>query len=343
MSTPANTNTNTSNSNGRHLVLGAGAIGSRLATELARAGSTVCVVTRSGSGPDHPNIERIAADVGDRPRLAELAQGCTTVFNCVNPPYPKWAEQWPPMTDSIIAACAHSGARLVTLSNLYGYAADSSPMRATDELAPPTRKGAIRVATWRAALDAHEAGRISMTEVRASDFIGPGVGANGHVGDRFVPRLLSGKSVSVLGRPDVEHSWSYVADVVATLIAVARDDRALGRAWHVPTGPPLSFEQLVAEFAGVAGTEPVKVRSLPNALVKVAGLFSPLMRELPEMRYQFDRPFVIDAADTTETFGITPTPLHEQLRATIDAYRAADQPPTGAGSAAMSSPSASSR
>ena len=228
MPTPADTNTNNINDD-RHLVLGAGAIGSRLATELARAGSTVCVVTRSGSGPDHPNIERIAADVGDRPRLAELAEGCTTVFNCGNPPYPKWAEQWPPMTDSIIAACAHSGSRLVTLSNLYGYAADSSPMRATDELAPPTRKGAIRVATWRAALDAHEAGRITMTEVRASDFIGPGVGANGHVGDRFVPRLLSGKGVSVLGRPDVEHSWSYVADVVVTLIAVARDDRALGR------------------------------------------------------------------------------------------------------------------
>ena len=326
----------------RHLVLGAGAIGSRLTTELAQAGSTVRVVTRSGSGPDHPNVERIVADVSDRSRLADIAHGCAVVFNCVNPPYPKWAEQWPPMTDSIIAACEHSGARLVTLSNLYGYAADSSPMRATDELAPPSRKGAIRAATWRAALDAHEAGRISMTEVRASDFIGPGVGGNGHVGDRFVPRILSGKSVSVLGRPDVEHSWTYVADVVATMIAVACDDRALGRAWHVPTGPPLSFEQLAAELAAVGGTEPVKVRSLPNALVKAAGILSPLMRELPEMRYQFDRPFVIDAADTTETFGIVPTPLDEQLRATIVSYRSTDQLPTGAAWAARSSSPVSS-
>ena len=153
-----------------------------------------------------------------------------------------------------------------------------------------------------------------MTEVRASDFIGPGVGANGHIGDRFVPRLLAGKSISVLGRPDVEHSWTYVDDVVTTLLAVAQDERALGRAWHVPTGPALTVEQLVAEFAAVAGVPPVKVKSIPVAMLKVGGVFSPMIRELPEMLYQFERPFVIDATDTIETFGIVPTPLDEQLR-----------------------------
>ena len=263
----------------------------------------------------------MAADASDGARLAILADGAATVFNCANPPYPKWADAWPALSNGVIAACETSGARMVTISNLYGYAADSSPMRATDELAPPTRKGAIRAATWNAARAAHEAGRIEMTEVRASDFIGPGVGANGHIGDRFVPRLLAGKSISVLGRPDVAHSWTYVDDVVTTLLAVAQDERALGRAWHVPTGPPLTVEQLVAEFAAVAGVPPVKVKSIPGALLKVGGVFSPMIRELPEMLYQFERPFVIDATDTTETFGIVPTPLDEQLQATIASYR----------------------
>lgn len=323
--------------NVQHLVVGAGAIGSRLALTLAASGDAVRLVTRSGSGPEHPGIERVASDASNRTALAELAQGAATLFNCANPPYPKWAEQWPPLANAMISACEASGARLVTLGNLYGYAADSSPMRATDELAPPTRKGAIRVAMWQDALAAHEAGRLSMTEVRASDFIGPGVGGNGHVGDRFVPRLLRGKSVSVVGRPDVEHSWTYVDDVVTTLIAVAQDDRAVGRAWHVPTGPALSFEQLAAEFAAAAGTEPVKVKSIPTLLLKLGGVVSPMMRELPEMLYQFERPFVIDATDTTDTFGIVPTPFHEQLRATIDAYRRPGQLPTGAGLAATSS------
>jgi len=136
-----------------------------------------------------------------------------------------------------------------------------------------------------------------------------------------VPRLLAGKSISVLGRADVEHSWTYVDDVVTTLLAVAQDERALGRAWHVPTGPALTVEQLVAEFAAVAGVPPVKVKSIPVALLKVGGVFSPMIRELPEMLYQFQRPFVIDATDTVENFGIVPTPLDEQLQATIASYR----------------------
>ena len=305
----------------QHVVLGAGAIGSNLARRLADRGERVRLITRSGSGPDHPGIERRAADASDAAQLAALASGAATIFNCANPPYPKWASAWPALSNGVIAASETSGARLITISNLYGYAADSSPMRATDELAPPTRKGAIRAATWHDALAAHEAGRIEMTEVRASDFIGPGVGANGHVGDRFVPRVLAGKNVSVLGRADVAHSWSYVDDVVTTLVTVAHDDRALGRAWHVPTGPPLTAAQLADEFATVADVGPVKVKTIPAALLKVAGLVSPMMRELPEMLYQFERPFVIDATDTTETFGIVPTPLGEQLRATIASYR----------------------
>lgn len=309
-----------------HLVIGAGVIGAGVARRLADRGERVRLVTRSGSGPDRPDIERVAADATDAESLATLAAGAATIFNCANPPYPKWASAWPPLSAGVIAAADASGARLVTMSNLYGYAADSSPMRATDELDPPTRKGEIRAAMWRDALTAHDAGRIETTEVRASDFIGPGVGANGHIGDRFVPRLLAGKSVSVLGRPDVEHSWTYVDDVVTTLVAVAGDDRSFGRPWHVPTLAPLTFEQLAAEFARVGGTPAVKVKSIPAALPKIVGIVSPMMRELPEMRYQFDHPFVIDAADTTETFGITPTPLADQVAATIDSYRQ----PTGA-------------
>lgn len=312
---------NTSSTISSHVVVGAGVIGSGVARRLADAGASVRLVTRSGSGPEHPGVERVAADASDAARLGELAAGAVAIVNCANPPYPKWADQWPALAASMIGAAESSGARLVTMSNLYGYAAGTSPMRAADELDPPTRKGAIRAGTWHQALAAHEAGRIRMTEVRASDFIGPGVGANGHVGDRFVARLLAGKSVSVLGRSDVEHSWTYVDDVVTTLLAVAGDDRALGRAWHVPTGAPLTVEQLVAEFAVAAGVDPVKIKTIPTALLRFVGVFSPTVRELPEMVYQFDRPFVIDASDTAAAFGIEPTPLSEQVRATIESYR----------------------
>ena len=51
------------------------------------------------------------------------------------------------------------------------------------------------------------------------------------------------------------------------------------------------------------------------------GVVSPLVRELRETRYQFDRPFVMDSSAFESTFGIAPTPMGEALKATLEFYR----------------------
>ncbi|MFK8023178.1 MAG: NAD-dependent epimerase/dehydratase family protein [Ilumatobacter sp.] len=305
-----------------HVVVGAGAVGSGTALRLAELGHRVRVVTRSGNGPDHPSVELIAADATDGPEMARIAHGAHAVFNGANPPYSKWADLWPPIQNGLIEACETTGARLVTMGNLYAYAADGSPMHATDSLDAPTRKGTIRQAMWEQALEAHRAGRIQTTEVRASDFFGPGIGESGHLGDRFVPRLLAGKGAVVVGRPDQAHSWSYIADVHDTLVAVALDDRSLGRAWHVPTVEPRSSQQMADLICDRAGADRKKIRGLPTLGLRLAGVLSADLREVVEMVYQFDRPFVIDATETTDVFGVAATPLDQQLDETIASYRA---------------------
>ncbi len=306
-----------------HTIIGAGAVGSGTALLLADAGHDVTIVTRSGSGPDHERITRIAADATDAERLTELATGSATIYNCANPPaYHRWDEQWPPLANAMLAAAERTGARLVTMSNLYGYPAGASPMRATDPLDPPTANGAIRVRMWREALAAHEAGRVRVTEVRASDYVGPDLGDTSHLADRFVPPILAGKTTRVIGDPDAPHSWTYMGDVCRTLATVGTDDRADGRAWHVPTLPAASAREMADAFARAAGVPPVRVTRIPRAMLRVAGIFVPMLRALLTMTYQFDEPFVIDATDTTETFGIEPTPLDEQLRATLASYGA---------------------
>ena len=306
---------------GTHTIVGAGAVGTGTAQALIERGEQVRVVTRSGGGLDHPAVERVAADATDKARMIELAADCVAIYNCANPPYHKWTTDWPPLSDSFLAAAEATGARLVTMSNLYGYPEDSSPMKATDPLDPPTKKGAIRVDMWKQALAAHEAGRIQATEVRASDYFGPGLGDTAHLGDRFVPRVMKGKSASVLGSTDVKHSWTYIDDVCETMAIAGTDERALGRAWHVPTAEAKTVEEMAAAVAAETGVATPKVRTLPSSLIKVAGVFVPVMRELPEMMYQFTNPFVIDAADTTATFGVEPTPLDQQVKATVDSYR----------------------
>lgn len=306
------------------LIVGAGAVGTGTALHLAAAGHDVTVVTRSGSGPSHEHIRLVAADATDADRLTELATGAHAILNCANPPaYDKWAEQWPPLAAAMLIAAERVGARLITMSNLYGYAAGSSPMRATDPLDPPTANGRIRVEMWQRALAAHEAGRVRVAEVRASDYVGPGLGETAHLGDRFVPRLLAGKTARVLGDPDAPHSWSYIDDVCRTLATVATDDRALGRAWHVPTLPPRSVREMGVEFTTAAKASPAKVSRIPRGALRAVALVVPLFRTLLEMAYQFDAPFEIDAADTTETFGIEPAPLPDQIAATLAAYSAA--------------------
>jgi NAD(P)-dependent dehydrogenase (short-subunit alcohol dehydrogenase family) len=143
-----------------HLVVGAGVIGSAVARRLADAGTQVRVVTRSGSGPDHPLVEKVAADAADAVRLASLADGAAVIYNCANPPYTRWSTDWPPLAASLLAAAESSGAVLVTCSNLYGYGPVDHPLTEKDPQAATYPKGRVRAQMWEDALAANRAGRV---------------------------------------------------------------------------------------------------------------------------------------------------------------------------------------
>jgi len=305
---------------GRHVIIGAGAVGTATAEALIDQGHDVTVVTRTGSGPDRPGVTRVSADASDPFALARAVGAADAVYNCANPPYHRWPELWPPMADSMLEVAAKSGAVLVIMGNLYGYGPVDHPMIEGDPLAATGTKGRVRVAMWEQALEADRAGRVRVTEARASDFFGPGVVETSHFG-RNVDRLLAGRKVRVLGDPDAPHSWTYVPDVGRTLAVLGTDPRAWGRAWHVPTGPALSQRQLATRFCEVAGVRVAPVSGFPPGSLALAGLFSAQMRELKETLYQFDRPFLLDSSAVTDTFGITPTPLDEALTAVADDAR----------------------
>ncbi|MFF4223727.1 NAD-dependent epimerase/dehydratase family protein [Streptomyces abikoensis] len=305
-----------------HVVIGFGPAGAATARLLVERGHSVRVVTRSGRSPE-PGIEHVALDAADSERLSAAVRGAAALYSCAAPPYHRWASEWPPLASSLCAAAEETGAVLVMLGNLYGYGPveGSGPMTEELPLAATGPKGRVRAAVWEQARKLHEQGRIRAVEVRASDFFGPGVTDGGHLAARVMPRLLRGKAVSTLGNPDAPHSWSYLPDVAAALVEVAGEERAWGRAWHVPTEPALSVRDMVGLLADQAGTEPVAVRGLSPAVLGVASVFSPLIRELKEIRYQFDRPFVIDASAYEAAFAVRATPVAEQVKATVDWWR----------------------
>ncbi|UNO42360.1 NAD-dependent epimerase/dehydratase family protein [Streptomyces sp. MST-110588] len=303
-----------------YVIVGFGPAGAATARLLAERGHSVRVVTKSGRDPE-PGIEHIALDASDSGRLTEASRGATAIFGCAAPPYHRWADQWPPLASSLCAAAEATGAVLVMLGNLYGYGPVDGPLTEELPLAATGTKGRVRAAVWEQARALHDQGRIKAVEVRASDFFGPGVTDGGHLAARVMPRLLRGKPVSVLGDPDAPHSWSYLPDVARALAEVADEERAWGRAWHVPTEPARSMREMVGRLADRAGTGPVAVRRLPPAVLGVASVFSPLIRELKEVRYQFDRPFVMDSGAYEAAFTVRATPVEEQVGATVDWWR----------------------
>jgi nucleoside-diphosphate-sugar epimerase len=293
-----------------HVIVGAGAVGSAAAELLAGRGEQVRMISRRGGGPQHPAVERVAADATDADRLTALAEGAAVLYNCVNPLYHRWLTDWPPIASALLATAERTGAVLAVTSNLYGYGPVSGPITPDTPLAATHPKLRLRAQMWRDALAAHEAGRIRATEVRGSDYLE----ANSIFSFSLSKPLLAGRRAYLPAPLDVPHSWTSIQDVARTLVTVATDERGWGRGWLVPSNPPLTIRELATRYAAVRGAPAPKLTVVPYPVLWASGLFSPMLRELRTTRYQFTRPFVIDAGLTERTFGLTPSDLDAVLR-----------------------------
>jgi nucleoside-diphosphate-sugar epimerase len=141
------------------------------------------------------------------------------------------------------------------------------------------------------------------------------------MGERVIPRVLAGKAMRVVGDPDVRHTWTFITDVARALITIGADERAWGRAWYAPSNAPLTQRQLIEALCAAAGVPTVEVGSIPPLALRTLGLFVPMIHELQETAYQFNRPFVMDSVAMQSTFGLMPTALDASLVETVAWYR----------------------
>jgi len=300
-----------------HVIVGAGPVGRHVAALLAERGDRVTVVTRSGRDTGLTGVQHVALDASDATALTRVTEGAAALHNCANPgDYTQWERVWPPLADALRTTAERTGATYAITGNLYPYGPVDGPMHPGLPDAATDHKGVLRARLWADALAAHEAGRLRAVEVRASDYVGPGIGENGHV-TRVLPAALQGKAVSMIGRTDLPHSFTDVLDVARTLVAAVDDQESHGRTWIVPTNAPRSQRQAVTEMLAAAGRPPVTVRRVPVGVLRALGLVSPMTRELAEMGYQWTAPYVVDDRASRARFGIEPTPWDEVCRRTV--------------------------
>jgi nucleoside-diphosphate-sugar epimerase len=263
-------------------------------------------------------VEQLAADAADPAQAREACQGATVVYHCVQPPYHRWAAEFPPLTASIADAAADAGARLVYADNLYTYGPVDGPLTEDLPARATTKKGRVRTRMAERLLAAHRQGTLQVAIARSSDYYGPG-GANSFVGDILFGAATKGNRARWLGRLDVPHTLNYLQDVARALATLGTRPEAPGEVWHLPAAEPLTGRAFVELIAAALG-RPVKVTATSRLALRIAGVFDPGARETIEMLYQWERPFVLDASKFQRAFGpLEPTP-HQQAVATTVAW-----------------------
>jgi nucleoside-diphosphate-sugar epimerase len=301
-----------------HAVFGAGQVGGPLAERLVAAGKRVRVAKRSSAGVP-AGCEAVLGDAADRTFCVNAAAGATTIYHCMNPPYSAklWAELVPRYMDNLLAAAAQAGARLVVLDNLYMLGQpDGRPLNEETPMNPCSRKGEIRARAAERLFEAHRRGDVIATEGRASDFYGPG-GSQSGLGDFFWPRVLSGKTAYSPFRLDAVHTYHYIPDVAAGLAALGCADASVyGRPWMLPCASVGTLRELVTRLEGKLGRA-IKVAPVPRWVIKTAAVVVPLMRELDEMLYQWDEPFVVDDSRFRERFHLEPADVNRAAGETV--------------------------
>ncbi len=296
-----------------HVVLGAGPVGRAVVAALVARGIEPAAVTRSGTAV--PGAISRPADLADPAQAAAAVAGAEVVFQCTQPAYHRWPEEFPALQARAMNATASVGALLVVAENLYGYGPVTGPVTNDLPLAATTRKGVVRARMWEDLRAEHSRGRLRVVAARASDFFGPGVGGSA-VGARFFGAVVNGKAVAVVGDPNRPHTYTYVPDFGEAMVRLSETAETWGRAWHVPNAPTVTTRAFAERAAAIAGTN-LKLRRVARWQLRLVGTFVPPVKEMVEMLYEFEDDWVVDHAAYAAIMGDHATPLDKALATTV--------------------------
>ena len=301
------------------VVIGTGPLGLAVVRELLAKGKKVRVVNRSGTAGVPVNVEVKGGDIGNPEFAREACRSAGSIYLCAKPPYTEWVNKFPPIMEGAIEAATTAKAKLIYADNLYAYGPFTGAVTEDFPDAATGPKGKARAQIAAKLMSAHKAGKVRAAIGRASDFYGPGV-IESSLGERVFGFALAGKAASVLGNVDTPHTYTFIDDFAEGLVTLGEHEKALGQIWHIPSAETVTTRTFIVMVSEELG-KPVRIQAAPRWLISMLGVFDPTMRELPEVMYQSEQPFVVDHGKYERAFGINTTPHREGIRKTLDWYR----------------------
>ena len=288
-------------------------------TELLKRGHRVRSVSRRGT-PGPAGTEAMAADVGIPSQALDATRGAAVIYQAAQPAYHRWTADFPPMQAALLAAAEAHQAKFVMADNLYLYGPVEGSMREDTPPHPVGKKGLLRAQLADELLASHRAGRVRVAIGRSSDYFGPG-GVNSTLGEFLFDAAVKGKTTRWLGSLDVPHAVSYLDDMAVGLATLGERDEADANIWHLPVNATVTGREFLTAVWQAVG-QPARIGRVSRLTVRIGGLFSPRTRELNEMLYQWERPFLVDDSKWQRAFGpYQPLPLAEAVERTLTWFR----------------------
>ena len=300
-------------------------MGQSVAAALRKAGRPYRVVGRSRApltesfGGD-PLAEIATWNPDDAESVRAATRGASTIVYLVGVNY--WQFELHPqlMAKTLAGAVAEGVEHLLLIGTVYPYGRPRTDrVREDHPREPHTFKGRMRKAQEDLLLEAQAAGRIKGAVLRLPDFYGPAVDKS-FLHGAFVAATRGG-AANLIGPLDTPHEFVFVPDVGPVVARLVETPAVWGHVWHLAGAGVTSQQAMLDEIARHAG-RPVKARVAGKWMLRVLGLFNPLLREMVEMHYLLTEPVIMDDSALSALIGpIAKTPYPEGIRQTLAAMR----------------------
>lgn len=291
-------------------ILGSGgAIGTELAKALSKYTDQIRLVSRNPKKVNDTD-ELFPADLLNADNVSEAIKGSSIVYVTVGFPYNHkvWSESWPPFIQHTIDACILHNCKLVFFDNIYMY--DPACMGHITEdcpVNPASKKGMIRKQIADLILQHVNEGKLTALIARSADFYGPGIKNSSMLTEMVFAPLSQGKKANWMASVNFKHSFTYTPDAGIATAMLGNTESAYNQVWHLPTaGHPMTGKQWIGTFAKEMGVQ-AKYQVLSRFMARLLGIFIPILKEMPEMMYQYDRDYVFVSEKFEKAFDFSPT------------------------------------